>query len=157
MATRTCSSRTLMVRATFRGSATTSATSATTPSFRIRRVITPRTLNSLRLTFNRSFRQFFPENYRTDVGRLWGVNWLNLPPRDFGFPQINVSGFSPVGDLTQLPIARHTNTYQLAESFSTTHGPHTLKAGGEIRHIRFAGTLDYFARGSLTFSGAITG
>jgi hypothetical protein len=121
------------------------------------RVISPRTLNSLRLAFNRSFRQVLPENYRTDVGRLWGVNWLNLPPRDFGFPQINVSGFSAVGDQTQLPIARHTNTYQLAESFSTTHGPHTLKAGGEIRHIRFAGTLDYFARGSLTFSGAITG
>ena len=85
-------------------------------------MITPRTLNSLRLTFNRSFRQFFPENYRTDVGRLWGVNWLNLPPRDFGFPQINVSGFSPVGDLTQLPIARHTDTYQLTESLSTPHG-----------------------------------
>jgi outer membrane receptor protein involved in Fe transport len=66
------------------------------------------------------------------------VNWLNLPPRDFGFPQINVSGFSPVGDQTQLPIARHTNTYQLAESFSTTHGPHTLKASGEICHIPFA-------------------
>jgi len=45
----------------------------------------------------------------------------------------------------------------LTESFSTTHGPHTIKAGGEIRHIRFAGTLDYFARGSLTFSGAVTG
>jgi len=121
------------------------------------RVISARSLSSLRLAFNRSFRHVLPENNRTDVGRLWGVNWLNLPPRDFGFPLINVSGFSPVGDQTQLPIARHTDTYQLAESFSIARGPHALKAGGEVRHIRFAGTLDYFARGSLTFSGAITG
>jgi hypothetical protein len=75
-----------MVRETSRGSAITSATSATTPSFQDRRVITPRTLNSLRLTFNRSFPQFFPENYRTDVGSLWGVNWLNLPPWRFRLP-----------------------------------------------------------------------
>ena len=121
------------------------------------RVIGPRALNSLRLAFNRSFRQVLPENYRTDVGRLWGVTWLNVQPRDFGFPLINVSGFSPVGDQTQLPIARHTDTYQLAESFSMTRGPHALKLGGEIRHVRFAGTLDYFARGSLSFSGVITG
>ena len=109
-------------------------------------MITPRTLNSLRLTFNRSFRQFFPENYRTDVGRLWGVNWLNLPPRDFGFPQINVSGFSPVGDLTQLPIARHTDTYQLTESLSTPHGLTPSRSAARST-IRFAGTLDYFAAG----------
>jgi len=44
-----------------------------------------------------------------------------------------------------LPIALHTDTYQLTESLSTPHGPHALKVGGEIRHIRFACTLDHFA------------
>lgn len=121
------------------------------------RVFGPHTIHTLRIGFGRASRRALPQNYRTDVGRLWGVGWLNVRPRDFGFPFINVSGYSPVGDVTQLPIDRHTTTYQLSESVALTHGNHGWKAGGEIRHLRLAGILDFLARGSLSFSGALTG
>ncbi len=121
------------------------------------RVLAPQAIHSLRIGWGRTSRQAWPENYRTDVGRLWGVNWLNLRPRDFGFPFINIAGSSPAGDVTQLPIDRHTTTYQVSESIALTRGSHGWKAGGEIRHIRLAGILDFLARGSLSFSGAVSG
>lgn len=123
----------------------------------LQRVFGPRTVNSLRFGFNRAFRQALPQNYRTDAGRLWNVDWLKVRVRDFGFPSVTVAGFSQVGDATQLPLTRYTNTYQAIENLSTLRGNHSLKTGGEFRRIQLNGALDYFARGSLSFSGAISG
>jgi len=121
------------------------------------RVFSPRAVNSLRLGFSQSFRHVNPQNYRVDAGKLWNVNWLNVNPRDLGYPSISVAGFSGVGDSTATPIARTTDTYQVSDGLSLVRGGHGLKIGGEVRNIRLDATLDYFARGSLTFSGAIAG
>ncbi len=119
--------------------------------------ISPRTFQSLRLGFSRTFRDVQPQNHATDVGKLWGVDWLNISPRDFGYPLFNIAGFSTVGDATQIPISRHINTYQILEDVSFLRGNHSFKIGGELRNERMVGYLDYFARGSLSFSGAISG
>lgn len=121
------------------------------------RTISPRTIQSLRLGFNRTVRGVRPQNFATNVGELWGVPWLNVRPRDFGYPLVNVAGFSQVGDVAQLPIGRVTNTFQIVEGLALVRGGHTLRTGGEVRHVRLNGFLDYFARGSLTFSGVISG
>lgn len=117
----------------------------------------PRVLNSLRIGFSRSFRQVLPENSDRNIGQEWGVNWLNVRPRDYGFPLFNIQGFSAVGDATPLPIERHSNTYQLTESVQIHHGRHLFKMGGDVRRQEVNGYLDYFARGQLTFGGALTG
>jgi hypothetical protein len=118
---------------------------------------TPKVLNSLRAGFSRSFRQVLPENSDRNIGQEWGVNWLNVRPRDFGYPLINVQGFSSVGDATPLPIERYSNTYQLTESLQIQRGRHLFKLGGDVRRQEVNGYLDYFARGQLTFGGALTG
>lgn len=117
----------------------------------------PSILNSLRAGFTRSFRQVLPENNERNVGQQWGVNWLNVRPRDFGYPLFNVQGFSSVGDATPLPIERYSNTYQLTESLQIHRGRHLLKLGADVRRQEVNGFLDYFARGQLTFGGALTG
>ena len=117
----------------------------------------PRSINSLTLGMNRITRSVLPQNHNTDVNRLWGVNYLPDNPRDFGFPVIQVAGFSQVGDATQLPIQRADTTYQVGDTFSLVRGAHSIKVGGEIRHIQHNGVLDLLARGSISFSGAITG
>ncbi len=33
-------------------------------------------INSLLIAFNRFSRDFLPQNYQTNVGALWGVDWL---------------------------------------------------------------------------------
>jgi hypothetical protein len=114
-------------------------------------------INSLLFAFNRFSRDFLPQNYQTNVGALWGVSWLNLPPRDYGYPTVTVSGFSQVGDNFAFPNLRHTNTYQIGDSFTLIHGKNTFKLGADIRKLQLNGHLDELVRGSLTFSGAISG
>jgi len=114
-------------------------------------------INSAVLGFNRFSRNFLPQNYNENVGQLWGVSWLNLPARDYGYPTISVTGFSQVGDDFAFPNLRHTNTYEAADSFTILHGRNTFSLGADIRKLQLNGHLDELARGSITFSGAITG
>ncbi|HEY3381782.1 MAG TPA: TonB-dependent receptor [Vicinamibacterales bacterium] len=113
--------------------------------------------SSTRFGFNRYSREILSEHAGVDVGRLWGVNWLQVPERDFGYPTITIAGFSKVGDAITLPIRRHTTTLQLAQSLSLDRGRHLWRLGAEIRHQRLDGNLDMLARGSLTFSGFVSG
>ncbi|MBM3775185.1 MAG: hypothetical protein FJW37_08485, partial [Acidobacteria bacterium] len=117
----------------------------------------PGTVNSILAGFNRGTRQVLPENHTVDVNRLWGVAWLPTRPSDFGFPAFNVAGFARAGDVTQLPIDRAATTYQLSEGLSLARGSHGLKLGAEIRNVRMNGIVEVFARGQLSFSGALTG
>ena len=114
-------------------------------------------VNSLRIGYNRFSRELRAENFGTDVGRLWGVDWMNLPERDFGYPVLNVAGFSKLGDAISLPILRHASTFQLTEGLTLARGAHLFQAGGELRHERLDGRLDMLTRGSLSFSGLISG
>jgi hypothetical protein len=115
------------------------------------------TINSFTLGMNRAPRQIYQQNYQTDVNKLWGVNYLPANPRDFGYPTFNISGFSPVGDVTQIPIDRAETTYQLADTVSLVRGAHGLKFGVDIRKIQQNGILDLLSRGSISFSGALSG
>jgi hypothetical protein len=120
-------------------------------------VLGPREANSVLVGVNRVTRRVLPENYATDVNRLWGIDYLPTRPIDFGFPAINVAGLSTVGDVTQIPIQRALTTYQLSDSFSMVRGAHTINVGGEIRNTRQNGILDQLVRGSMSFSGALSG
>src|SRR5207244_1602997 len=99
----------------------------------------------------------FTENHGTNVGSAWGVNWLNVPSESFGYPVIDVAGYSRVGDAFSLPILRDAKTYQVADDVSIDRGSHLLKLGGEIRHIGLDSKVDLFSRGQLSFTGAFTG
>jgi hypothetical protein len=115
------------------------------------------TINSLMVGFNRATRHIYPQNYGTDVNKLWGVNYLPTEARDFGYPKISVAGFSQVGDVTQIPIERAATTYQLGDAFSLVRGAHFIKVGADMRRIQQNGILDLLSRGSVSFSGAISG
>jgi hypothetical protein len=120
------------------------------------RAFSPSLFHSFRFGYVRTYRDVRPQNYATDVGQKWGVGWLNVRPRDFGYPLVNVAGLSAAGDAAQLPISRANDTFQAVEGLSWVRGAHSVKAGGEFRYLRLDGYLDYYARGSLTFSGAVS-
>jgi hypothetical protein len=114
-------------------------------------------VQATRFTFTRSFREARQQNHGVDAGKLWGVGWLPAQPRDFGYPSIKVAGFAQVGDVDQLPLGRTTDTWQAQPSLAWVRGAHALKWGGEVRRIATDGYLDYFSRGTMTFSGALSG
>lgn len=121
------------------------------------RIFGPRTVNSFQLGFNRFSRELIAENSGKNVGQLWGIGWLNVPPKDYGYPVIDVAGLSQVGDAFTLPLIRHTNTYQVIDGVSFSKGKHLMHFGGEVRRMQLNGILDLLARGSLSFSGFISG
>jgi hypothetical protein len=113
--------------------------------------------NSLRFGANGFKRDVTTENRATDVGTLWNVNWLSVPSASFGYPLIDVAGYTRVGDAYSLPILRDTKTFQIADDVTFDRGSHLIKMGGEMRSIRLNSRLDLFSRGQLSFSGALTG
>ncbi len=119
--------------------------------------ISPRTINSILIGFDRTIRQVLVQNYRTDVNTLWGVGYLPATPRDFGYPGISVTGYSRVGDLAALPIDRTGNTYQAADSLTLIRGAHSIKIGGELRILQLNGYVEVYSRGQINFTGALTG
>ncbi|MFN0103651.1 MAG: TonB-dependent receptor domain-containing protein [Bryobacteraceae bacterium] len=121
------------------------------------RILRPTVTNVLRAGLNRFHREIVPENADKDVNRLLGVDWLPSGTRDQGYPTFDVAGYSRVGDATTIPIIRTTNTWQITDAVTWIAGRHVLNLGGEIRRSSLEGTLDYFTRGSLSFSGAISG
>ena len=122
-----------------------------------RRSFSPRVVNTVSLAFNRFSRDILPQSYNVNVGQLWGVNWLNVPAAAYGYPAISVAGFSGVGDNYTFPDYRHANTYEVSDSLAIDRGSHLLKIGGEVRDLQLNGTLYYFSRGLLGFTGALSG
>jgi Carboxypeptidase regulatory-like domain/TonB dependent receptor-like, beta-barrel len=122
-----------------------------------RRILSSRMVNTASLSYGRFSRDVLPENFNVNVGQLWNVSWLNVPPSGYGFPAISVAGISGAGDNTTLPDYRHTNTFQIGDQLAFDRGTHALKVGAEFRDLQLNGTLDYFNRGDLLFFGQITG
>jgi hypothetical protein len=122
-----------------------------------RRVLSPRVVNSLSVAYGRFSRDLLSQNYNVNVGALWNVNWLNIAPSAYGFPAISVAGLSGAGDNYSQPIYRHTNTYQITDGLAIERGSHIFSIGGEVREEQLNSILDLFTRGSLSFSGGISG
>jgi hypothetical protein len=70
---------------------------------------------------------------------------------------VTVSGFSPLGHEYNNPQKSTTNTIHLADTITWTRGSHLIKAGFDTRLIRQDAFRDVQARGTLTFTGALTG
>ena len=121
------------------------------------RTLNVRTINSLTVGLNRGTREILQENYNVNVNQLWGVNYLPSNPLDFGYPGVALTGYSWVGDVAQIPIDRAENTYQINDTISMVRGSHTIKAGGEFRHMQFDGILDLYSRGQVSFTGQVSG
>jgi hypothetical protein len=120
-------------------------------------ILSPTTVNSVLLGFDRTVRQIFAQNYTTNVNQLWGVDYLPTVPRDYGYPGVSVTGYSRVGDVVSLPIDRADNTFQYADNLTLIRGSHSIKVGGEFRALQENGYIEVYARGQIGFTGALTG
>jgi hypothetical protein len=92
-----------------------------------------------------------------------GIRGANLDDFTSGITQITInSGYSNpvIGFASSLPWDRSEKTYNVASTFTTIKGNHTLKAGFDVRHNRdfLLQVLDFGgSRGEYIFSAAQTG
>jgi hypothetical protein len=118
---------------------------------------TPALLNELRLTFNRVSNGDYQQNQGTSLNRQLGLPELSSNPRDWGLSLISVDGFSPLGDDPTSPEHGTTNTYQVADSATWTHGRHLVKFGFEFRDLQQNAYRDIESHGFLNFTGLLLG
>jgi hypothetical protein len=123
------------------------------------RVVSPTTLNSLSLGFNRFVQDSGGQNVGNPIALDAGITGISTNPRDIGFPEgINFSagtGFLSLGE--RAVRIRRVTTYQVLDSLSFVRGKHTLKAGGEIRYVQANILQTAATQGSFNFNGQYTG
>ncbi|AMY12182.1 Outer membrane receptor for ferrienterochelin and colicins [Luteitalea pratensis] len=119
--------------------------------------ISSRVVNELRFGVNALKRDSLPTNAGTDAYAALGITGPSLPEVDQGYPTFVVSGYETLGDDPNLPVLRSTRTIHLADTLTAQFGRHHVKTGGEFRHYKSDGLNHLFARGQITFAGAISG
>ena len=119
--------------------------------------ISSRVVNEVRVGVNALKRDSVPTNAGTDAFAALGIAGPAIGGVDLGYPAIVVSGYETLGDDPNLPVLRSTRTIHLANTLTAQMGNHHVKTGGEFRHYQSDGLNHLFARGQITFAGAITG
>jgi hypothetical protein len=87
-----------------------------------------------------------------------GITGLDTSnPLYWGVPNITLGGgFSATGELSDSPFINYDTIIQFADTFSWTHGKHSLKFGGEFSRTRFNQLGGVVTRGRFTENGQYT-
>lgn len=72
---------------------------------------------------------------------------LDAPVNDEVGPAVNISGVASFGTATFSPLGRDINLFEAVDNFSTQHGDHSLKFGGDVLYNRV----------KILFPGALQG
>jgi hypothetical protein len=114
-------------------------------------VFTPKLLLEVRGGYNRFFETFSPEDVGFDPNSV-GLNTGVTNPRDFGLPQISVSGFATIGSSLGNPRGRTDQNYQAFANLSYNTGRHNMKYGYELRRTTVSQYFDEGFRGQMKFA-----
>ncbi|HVR25059.1 MAG TPA: carboxypeptidase-like regulatory domain-containing protein [Candidatus Polarisedimenticolia bacterium] len=88
---------------------------------------------------------------------MFGIPGANTSPADYGLPSISASGFSTFGGSDIITPFNLTETdYQYADNISFVKHKHTFQLGASLLHTRLFSQFDFFAKGSVSFSGLFT-
>lgn len=123
-------------------------------------IFSPSLINEVRLSYSRF--GFFRLQQDRDLNVIGALGIGGLPdagktPFNNGAPQVQVTGYVIIGGPTNLPQGRHDNNYNLVENMTWIHGSHSVKYGGDYRHVLFNSFFTNFGRGAFVFDGRFTG
>jgi hypothetical protein len=107
-------------------------------------------VNDTRFGYNRVAIGVFGENTARSNASV-GLPSLSSNARDVGLSLISVAGFSPLGHEYTTPQESTSDTFQLSDTATWTHGAHLVKFGGEWYAIRQRAYRDVQSRGFVTF------
>src|SRR5581483_1367188 len=120
-------------------------------------IFSPAVLNELRLAYNRVSNNTNQQGAGTSINHQVGLPELSTNARDWGLSEISINGFSPLGNENTSPQRGTTNTYQINDSASWTHGTHLIRFGFDQRILQQNAFRDVEARGFIDFTGALIG
>ena len=120
-------------------------------------IFSPSSFNEARFGFSRLNLRSFPVNNGQNVSQQVGIPGSNVPGDALtsGLANVSVSGLTGLGD-GGTPAVIVSENYQWDENFTKIHGKHTLKAGSEIRRLRYNAFQSLMPRGTLSFPAFYT-
>jgi len=118
----------------------------------------PTLLNDLHGGYFRYAVNALPFNYGKDLGTQLGIPNANRGDlNSSGLTNIDVAGYTPLGDSEWLPEHVFENIYQIADTVTWVHGKHSMKYGGDFRRQKRNFYQVMAPRGLFQFSGLYTG
>jgi hypothetical protein len=118
----------------------------------------PTLINEFRFGYTR-FNEFSPNRLNGyKAAELVGIHGINNPNIAYtdGLPQIGISGFSGIGEVSFLPFISVINTFQYIDNLIQVKGSHTLKYGLDVRRRQFNFYQPPAQRGNFSFTGVFT-
>jgi hypothetical protein len=97
-----------------------------------------------------------PRANTDNVVKTLGINLPSDNPLYWGVPNINITGLSGLGEKNDAPFINNDKTIQLVDNFTWTVGTHSVKFGGELRHVLYNQIGGVVTRGRFGFDGRYT-
>ncbi|MEP7366286.1 MAG: TonB-dependent receptor, partial [Acidobacteriota bacterium] len=129
-------------------------------------VFTPRMINEFRFGYTQSRDDSFNPRGNTDftlpsIG-ITGFNVLTdgnrpLTSREAGIPSMNITSFTALSERDGGNGFDDNKLYQINDSLTYTTGPHTFKAGFDVRRVTLFRGAANVPRGSFNFNGNVAG
>ena len=124
------------------------------------RTITPNMLLDGVLGYERQDQKVLPNDYGTNYGTQLGIPNTNGPdPRQSGFPNIGIGGYTGFGVPSWMPVTRVEESYTQSDNLTWTKGAHEIRFGFDlVRHHlnHWQPEIGQGPRGYLGFSGQET-
>ncbi len=124
------------------------------------RTLTPNLLLDGVLGFQRQDQVVLPNDYGTNYGQQLGIPNTNGPdPRQSGFPNIGISGYTGFGVPAWMPVTRVEQSFTQSDNLTWTKGAHEIRFGFDlVRHHlnHWQPEIGQGPRGYLGFGGGET-
>jgi len=121
------------------------------------RTITPTMFLETSINFSRKTNnQVWPLSGEKDWAAETGFTGGTANPVARGLPQLEASGYIPLGPAYDVPKIWSFNNYQYAGALTWIKGKHTLKAGADFLRMQYFSRGFNDTRGRLTFLGRFT-
>jgi hypothetical protein len=120
------------------------------------RTISPKMLNELRFSTNRSATYNAVPTDTTSPAALGFTGVHPDDPKGVAPPLISVSGAFSLGASPQGPTKDHDVTFQYQDTLSWTHGNHALKFGADLRWTQCNFNYDFYTNGSFDYGSYYT-
>jgi hypothetical protein len=119
------------------------------------RIVSPRAVNEFRFSYSRSAASFSQEPVSENLAAQIGLKNTSTDPREFGLPSVSVTGYNGFGSFSPT-INNFTDRFQWADDFTYTRGRHNLKAGIDLRRLRYRQRSAQDPRGFMQYQNNFT-
>jgi hypothetical protein len=121
------------------------------------RIVSPSKLNELSVSYNRDLYSTLDQisGSSFNIAKDLLITGLTNDPFATGVPTMNITGMTGFGSVA--PNTIWDENRRVADTFSFTHGAHSMKAGADFQHILLRRQTFTFVQGTFGFTGSQSG